>query len=65
MDRQVTPPTWGPPPSCKQALKYPIWAFFILLGVKNRMAIYPGKLSLFCRKLKGWVDAIVYFFRIM
>lgn len=38
------------------------------------MAIYPGKLSLFYRNLKdteaeetgaGWVDAIVYFFRIM
>ena len=21
MDRRVTSPTWGPPPSCKQALK--------------------------------------------
>ena len=21
MDRRVTPPTWGPPPPCKQALK--------------------------------------------
>ena len=21
MDRRVTPPTWGPPPSCKQALR--------------------------------------------
>ena len=20
MDKRVTPPTWGPPPSCKQAL---------------------------------------------
>ena len=24
MDRRVTPPTWGPPPSCKQVLRYPI-----------------------------------------
>ena len=24
IDRRVTPPTWGPPPSCKQALRYPI-----------------------------------------
>ena len=23
MDRRVTSPTWGPPPSCKQALKDP------------------------------------------
>ena len=26
MDRRVTPPTWGPPPPCKQALIRPLAA---------------------------------------
>ena len=26
MDRRVTPPTWGPPPPCKQALISPLAA---------------------------------------
>ena len=28
MDRRVTSPTWGPPPSCKQALKTIIYSYF-------------------------------------
>ena len=42
MDRQVTSPTWGPPPPCKQALRAQLsmvnfscaaWEFDVMLHV--------------------------------
>ena len=33
MDGGVTPPTWGPPPPCKQALRNTMLFYFCLVAI--------------------------------
>ena len=49
-DRRVTPPTWGPPPPCKQALKVPINVDDVIafcLYLMNKMRGTPIKKRIF------------------
>ena len=48
--RQVTLPTWGPPPPCKQALKVPINVDDVMafcLYLMNKMRGTPIKIRIF------------------
>ena len=66
MDRRVTPPTWGPPPPCKQALIRPLAATHFVVkeklrgfGVRSREQLLPDKfedsyyLSAGCKDILG------------